>query len=45
MKTLLSCSAAMLLAFSGYVAQRNGVLHNPPWAYLFGNHIDTHQES
>ena len=45
MKTLLSCLTAMLLVFAGHVAQGNEVLHNQPWTYLFGNHLDTHQES
>lgn len=34
----------MLLAFMP-VAQAGGLLHQGSWTYLFGNHIDTHQET
>ncbi|MEA2079170.1 MAG: hypothetical protein U9P00_04805, partial [Pseudomonadota bacterium] len=37
--------AACCLVFTVSLAQAGGLFHAPPFDFLFGNHIDTHQEN
>ena len=43
--TKRAISIAVLLGVSSVGARADGILHDGPWKYLFGNHLDTHQES
>lgn len=37
--------ATLLLMFAGTAVQAGNDFHDPPFDFLFGNHIDTHQET
>ncbi|MEA2078796.1 MAG: hypothetical protein U9P00_02885 [Pseudomonadota bacterium] len=41
----IKTAIAATLAGSLSIAQADNTLHNGPWTHLFGNHLDTHQES
>lgn len=42
---LIAGFASLGLMFTGTAAQAGGDFHDPPFDFLFGNHIDTHQET
>ena len=44
-RTLIAVLASLGLIATGSIAKAGNDFHDPPFDFLFGNHIDTHQET